>query len=110
MPHPYIITSYLIIINLIGFISMGIDKSKAIHNKYRIPERHLFGIAILGGSIGSWLGMSVFRHKTKHKTFVFGIPFIFAFQVILIIFYYNKYKFFFLSYITPLFSNIQFFL
>ncbi len=55
---------------------MGIDKSRAIRHKWRIPEKTLFGICILGGGIGSWLGMYTFRHKTRHWYFVIGIPFI----------------------------------
>lgn len=80
----YIAIGYFIFINFLAFISMGIDKHKAKSHKYRIPEKVLFGIAILGGSVGSGLGMSVFRHKTKHKSFVLGVPFIFLVQIILI--------------------------
>lgn len=72
---------YLIIINLAGFLSMYIDKEKAKRKKWRIPEKTLFLIAILGGSIGSNLGMRVCRHKTKHWYFVIGMPLIFLLQV-----------------------------
>ncbi|KSV57991.1 hypothetical protein ASU35_14485 [Acetivibrio ethanolgignens] len=60
---------------------MGIDKEKAIHGQWRIPEKTLFGIALLGGSVGSILGMEVFRHKTKHLSFRAGMPAILILQL-----------------------------
>jgi uncharacterized membrane protein YsdA (DUF1294 family) len=60
---------------------MGIDKKKAIHHAWRIPEKTLFLASILGGSIGTWAGMYVFRHKTKHWYFVVGMPAILAVQI-----------------------------
>lgn len=69
-----IILIYLGIINLISFVMMGVDKRKAIRNAWRIPEARLFLYALLGGSIGSILGMYIFRHKTKHWYFVWGMP------------------------------------
>lgn len=74
-------TYYLLLINLFGFLSMGVDKRRAIKNQWRIRERTLFLIAALGGSIGSLVGMWVFRHKTKHKSFVIGIPCIIFAQI-----------------------------
>ena len=74
---------YLILLNLLGFILMGMDKRRAIRHAWRIPEAHLFGCAILGGSLGSILGMYTFRHKTKHWYFVFGMPAILLIQIIL---------------------------
>ena len=74
---------YLILLNLLGFILMGVDKRRAIRHAWRIPEAHLFGCAILGGSLGSILGMYTFRHKTKHWYFVFGMPAILLIQIIL---------------------------
>ncbi|MEG2440592.1 MAG: DUF1294 domain-containing protein [Acetivibrio sp.] len=76
---------YLFLINLAGFISMGMDKQKAKKHVYRISEKTLFLYAVLGGSLGSILGMQVFRHKTKHKTFLIGMPLILAVQVLLFI-------------------------
>ena len=76
---------YLLIINAIAFALMRIDKQKAIKRKYRIPEATLMGFAALGGSIGAWIGMQVFRHKTKHIKFTLGIPVIFGIQVLLAI-------------------------
>lgn len=76
---------YLLIINLTGFLIMFIDKSRAIHKEWRIPEKTLIGISIIGGSVGMLLGMSTFKHKTKHKKFTLGVPFILTLQIILII-------------------------
>lgn len=76
-----IIIAYLLLINLAGFILMGLDKRRAVRRMWRIPERTLFIIALLGGSVGSILGMSAFRHKTKHKSFVFGMPAILILQL-----------------------------
>lgn len=72
---------YLLLINLIAFALMGVDKSRARRHKWRIPEKTLFLSALLGGSIGSIVGMQVFRHKTKHWYFVIGMPLILAVQV-----------------------------
>lgn len=82
-----IILIYLLIINLFGFLIMLIDKQRAVHKEWRIPEKNLLGISILGGSIGMLIGMSSFRHKTKHKKFTMGVPFILIIQVFLIILY-----------------------
>lgn len=80
-----LILLYLIIVNFIGFLMMGIDKQKAIKGAFRIPEATLFVIALIGGSIGSIVGMYTFRHKTRHFSFVYGMPAILILQVILII-------------------------
>lgn len=77
---------YLLIINLTGFILMGMDKRRAKKDKWRIPEKTLFLTAILGGSIGSIAGMHILRHKTKHTTFVIGMPCILVIQIALVIF------------------------
>lgn len=65
---------YLIAANLCGFVVMGLDKAKAKRGAWRIPEKTLFTVALLGGGIGVWLGMNTFRHKTKHWYFKYGIP------------------------------------
>ena len=75
---------YLISINLISFITMYIDKQKAIKKKVRVSEKNLFFLSILGGSLGMLFGMYTFRHKTKHLQFTIGIPLIFTLQIILI--------------------------
>ena len=84
-----IIIVYPLIINLIGFALMGVDKRKAIRHTYRIPEKTLFLAALLGGSIGSILGMQLFRHKTKHWYFVIGMPAILILQIFLIFFLFH---------------------
>ncbi|GFI02569.1 DUF1294 domain-containing protein [Lachnospiraceae bacterium 64-25] len=80
-----LLSSYFIGINLIGFALMGIDKYKARKRAFRIPEATLFIIAVIGGSIGSIIGMYAFRHKTRHRSFVYGMPFILFVQIALII-------------------------
>lgn len=74
---------YFIIVNLCAFALMGIDKWKARHHAWRIPEKVLFTFAIIGGSLGSIIGMYTFRHKTKHWYFVYGLPAILTLQVII---------------------------
>ena len=65
---------YLSIINIGTFLLYGMDKEKARQNKWRIPEKTLLGAAFLGGSVGAWLGMQVFHHKTKHWKFRILVP------------------------------------
>ncbi|MBQ1270242.1 MAG: DUF1294 domain-containing protein [Clostridia bacterium] len=77
---------YLAAVNLIAFALCGIDKLKAKRDRWRIPEKTLFLSAIVGGSVGFMLGMKLFRHKTKHKSFTIGIPMIFILQVCLAIY------------------------
>lgn len=72
---------YLLIMNAAGFLLMLIDKKKAQHGRWRIRESTLMTVASLGGSIGSLLGMQLFRHKTKHLKFTMGIPVILALQI-----------------------------
>ena len=72
---------YLLIINALGFLLMLIDKWKAKHHRWRIPEATLMGVAALGGSVGSLLGMYTVRHKTKHIKFTVGIPVILVVQI-----------------------------
>ncbi len=75
---------YLFIINLIAFLSMLIDKKKAKLGKWRIPENTLFLYAFLGGTIGSIIGMQVFRHKTKKAKFKYGMPALLILQILAI--------------------------
>ena len=75
---------YIAGINILTFFVYGIDKWKAKNNKWRIAETTLLTLAVIGGSIGAWMGMRVWHHKTKHKKFVFGIPAIFIGQIALI--------------------------
>lgn len=80
-----LLIGYVIIMNLIGFFLMGIDKRKAIKRGFRIPESTLFIVALIGGSLGSLLGMYVFRHKTRHWYFVYGMPAILILHIIAIV-------------------------
>jgi len=75
----------LLLINLTGWVLMGIDKRRARRDKWRIRERTFFLIAAIGGSIGVFAGMLTFRHKTKHLKFVLGIPAIIAVQLWMIL-------------------------
>ena len=77
---------YLLIINILGFCAMGIDKFKAIRGRWRIPENSLFMFTILGGGIGTIAGIYVFRHKTRKLKFTIGMPVIFILEVLLIIY------------------------
>lgn len=77
-----IIIYALFALNLITFIIYGIDKFKAKKTKWRISEATLILLAVIGGSIGAWLGLQVWRHKTQHKKFFIGIPMILTLQVI----------------------------
>ncbi len=74
---------YLLLINALGFLLMLVDKYKARNGLWRIPEATLMGVAALGGSVGSLIGMYLVRHKTKHIKFTLGIPAILAMQIAL---------------------------
>ena len=82
---------YLIVINLVAFLAMYIDKRKAKYGKWRIPEQTLFILALIGGSIGAIAGMYIFRHKTKKLRFSIGFPVILVLQIILIISLWNDF-------------------
>jgi len=84
-----IIGMYLLGVNVIGFAMMGIDKWKAKKRAWRIPETTLFIVAIIGGALGSVLGMHLFRHKTKHWYFLYGMPAILVIHIILAYFVLN---------------------
>ncbi len=75
---------YLLAINGITFFTYGIDKWKAKRSKWRIPESTLLVVAVIGGSVGAWLGMKVWHHKTMHKKFKYGVPAIFFIQVAIV--------------------------
>ncbi|MBQ4260053.1 MAG: DUF1294 domain-containing protein [Lachnospiraceae bacterium] len=78
--------AYAVIINIIGFTLMGVDKKRAIRGAYRISEASLFMVAILGGALGATLGMHHFRHKTRHWYFRLGLPFIFLVEIAILIY------------------------
>ena len=79
-----IIIIYLLVINIATFFTYGIDKWKAKKSKWRIREASLLTLAVLGGSIGAWLGMKVWHHKTMHKKFKYGVPAILILQLALL--------------------------
>lgn len=73
---------YFVLINLLAFSLMGIDKYKAKKGLWRIPEKTLFFSGFLGGALGGILGMKLFRHKTKHRTFTLGMPCLFLLNLL----------------------------
>lgn len=81
MQKTEILLLYLVVVNGIGVILMGMDKSRAKRKAWRISERTLFLCALLGGSLGTWAGMYLFHHKTRHWYFVVGMPLIAAVQL-----------------------------
>ena len=87
----HIVLICLVTINVVTFFMYGIDKWKAKKSKWRIRETALLGLAVLGGSIGAWLGMKVWHHKTLHKKFRYGVPAIIIIQL-LIIGYFTLYQ------------------
>ena len=84
MSTKQIILIYLVAMNVVTFFAYGIDKWKAKRSKWRISEATLLGMAVIGGSIGAWLGMRVWHHKTMHKKFQLGIPLIIVAQIALV--------------------------
>lgn len=78
-----LILLYIVLINILTFFIYGIDKLKAKKSKWRVSENTLIGMAIIGGSIGAWLGMKIWRHKTLHKKFKYGVPLILVAQTAL---------------------------
>jgi len=81
-----ILFTYLLLINAAGLLIMLADKRKAIKSQWRIPEKTMLTVAILGGSLGIYTGMQLFRHKTKHAKFSIGVPVILAIQILLAVF------------------------
>ena len=81
-----ILLIYLLAANIVTFVVFGIDKYKAKRGLWRIPEASLLTMAVIGGSIGAWLGTKVWHHKTLHKKFKYGIPLIIALQAALAVY------------------------
>ena len=81
---------WLAAVNVVTFAVYGIDKAKAKRGAWRVPERTLFLLPLLGGSLGALLGMRVFHHKTKHWYFMWGIPLILLAQIALAVWMYVK--------------------
>lgn len=76
---------YLIFINVFTFLIFGLDKYRAIKKMYRIKEKTLFGLSLIGGSIGAYIGMNTFRHKTLKNSFRYGIPFLIIIDILIIL-------------------------
>jgi len=89
MNYELYITAFLLSVNVIAFFMYGIDKWKAKKDKWRTSEATLLWLAVIGGSIGAWLGMKGWHHKTMHKKFRYGLPLIIIVQIALIIFAYE---------------------
>ena len=87
LKHLHVVLIYLSVINVVAFFMYGIDKWKAKNSKWRIRETALLGLAVLGGSIGAWLGIKVWHHKTQHKKFKYGVPAIIIVQLALIVYF-----------------------
>lgn len=83
----FIFSIYLILICIVNVIMTIIDKSRAIKNKWRIKEKVLLGLALLGGAMAQYITMKIIRHKTLHKKFMIGLPLIFVFHIIIILFF-----------------------
>lgn len=85
--EPIVVGGYLLLMNIVGLYVMYSDKRRVIKHRFRIPERTLFIVSLLGGSIGTWAGMYLFRHKTKHWYFVVGMPLILLCQCVGAVYY-----------------------
>lgn len=75
---------FLVFMNILSFVLMGLDKRRAVRHRWRIPERLLFLVAIFGGSLGALLGMWIFWHKIRNKVFVIGLPVILILHLVLL--------------------------
>ncbi|WP_281351961.1 DUF1294 domain-containing protein [Pallidibacillus pasinlerensis] len=82
-----VITVVLVVVNLLGFFMMGIDKRRAVKRSWRISEKWLWTVACFFGAIGATVGMYVFNHKTRHVSFRFGFPFLAMLQLLLVLNY-----------------------
>ena len=81
-----VVSAYLVFVNVIAFLVYGLDKLKARKGHWRISEATLLLLAIVGGSIGAWLGMKAWHHKTKHLKFMYGLPAILLLQLALAVY------------------------
>lgn len=78
---------YIVVINLVSFMMFGIDKYKARRGQWRISEATLLAVAAIGGSIGAWMGMKVWHHKTLHSKFRYGVPIMLLAHIALIAYF-----------------------
>ncbi len=84
-----LLTLYLLAINVVTFLLYGIDKWRAKRARWRIPESVLLGLAAIGGSVGAWLGMGIWHHKTQHKKFRYGVPVMLLIQIALLVWFWK---------------------
>ena len=91
MNTPTLLAVYLIFVNFIAFVLMGVDKQRARRHAFRVPETVLFAFALCGGSIGAICGMWLYAHKTQKKRFVFGLPLILLIQILLVVFFLTRF-------------------
>ncbi|MBB5324532.1 uncharacterized membrane protein YsdA (DUF1294 family) [Anoxybacillus tepidamans] len=80
---------YIVLVNVIGFLAMAVDKYKAKHRKWRIAERTLWLLSLAGGAIGTTAGMFLFRHKTRHRAFRYGLPLVAILDVLIYVIFYQ---------------------
>jgi len=85
--------NYIIVINFIALVMMMIDKGRAIADKWRIPERTLFIVFLLGGSVGGFIGMKIFRHKTQKIGFYIGLPILMVIHMVVFVALYSAAKY-----------------
>ncbi|MGN0231806.1 MAG: DUF1294 domain-containing protein [Muribaculaceae bacterium] len=83
---------YIIAINVVSFIMFGIDKYKARRGQWRISEATLLGVAAIGGSIGAWMGMKTWHHKTLHSKFRYGVPTMLLVHIALVAYFCGNYN------------------
>ena len=81
---------WLVFVNVLSLLLFGLDKYRARHKQWRIPESALFLVALVGGSLGAVIGMDLFRHKTRHRRFHRGLPILFFLHLILFLYIFNK--------------------
>ena len=79
--------NWIVIVNIIAFVTAFADKYRAVKNKRRISESTLFTLALAGGAVGEYISMRIFRHKTLHRRFMVGLPVIIVLQLILLYLY-----------------------
>lgn len=78
---------YLLVVNVLTFVVYGIDKWKARRGRWRVPEATLLVLAAAGGSVGAWVAMQLFRHKTQKKKFRYGVPVLFVLQLAAVVYF-----------------------
>ncbi|CAM3927777.1 DUF1294 domain-containing protein [Paenibacillus alkaliterrae] len=81
----YLFIIYMVLVNSCTFLLMGYDKQRAKRQRRRVPEKRLFLLSAIGGAGGTMLGMKVWRHKTKHRTFTVGMPFLLGLNLMIVI-------------------------